>query len=52
MKSDVAKFFATCLTCQKSKVEHQRPGGMLLCELRWLYYVHKQEHMQVLDLKD
>jgi len=29
MKSDVAKFVVACLTCQKSKVEHQRPGGML-----------------------
>jgi len=29
MKGDVAKFVAACLTCQKLKVEHQRPGGML-----------------------
>ena len=29
MKNDVAKFVAACLTCQKSKIEHQRPGGML-----------------------
>jgi len=29
MKSDVAKFVAACLTCQKSKAEHQRPRGML-----------------------
>ena len=29
MKNDVAKFVATCLTCKKSKIEHQRPGGML-----------------------
>ena len=25
MKCDVAQFVATCLTCQKAKVEHQRP---------------------------
>jgi len=29
MKNDVAKFVVACLTCQKSKVEHQRHGGML-----------------------
>jgi len=29
MKNDVAKFVVACLTCQKSKVEHQQPGGML-----------------------
>ena len=29
MKNDVANFVAACLTCQKSKIEHQRPGGML-----------------------
>ncbi|XP_068504157.1 uncharacterized protein [Phaseolus vulgaris] len=29
MKNDVAKFIVACLTCQKSKIEHQRPGGML-----------------------
>ena len=28
-KRDVAKFVALCLTCQKVKVEYQRPGGML-----------------------
>ena len=30
MKNDVANFVATCLTCQKSKIEHQRPRGMLI----------------------
>jgi len=29
MKNDVAKFVYACLTCHKSKVEHQRPGGKL-----------------------
>jgi len=29
MKKDVAQFVSTCLTCQKAKVEHQRPGGIL-----------------------
>jgi len=29
MKRDVAQFVSTCLTCQKVKVEHQRPGGNL-----------------------
>jgi len=29
MKKDVAQFVSACLTCQKVKVEHQRPGGIL-----------------------
>ncbi|XP_027922786.1 uncharacterized protein LOC114180682 [Vigna unguiculata] len=29
MKHDVAQFISSCLTCQKAKVEHQKPGGML-----------------------
>jgi len=29
MKKDVAQFVSACLTCQKAKVEHQRPGGVL-----------------------
>ncbi|XP_052736657.1 uncharacterized protein LOC128197864 [Vigna angularis] len=29
MKRDMAHFVASCLTCQKAKVEHQRPGGLL-----------------------
>jgi len=29
MKKDVAQFVSTCLTYQKEKVEHQRPGGNL-----------------------
>ncbi|KAK2457774.1 hypothetical protein QL285_005010 [Trifolium repens] len=29
MKKDVAEFVASCLTCQKAKIEHQRPAGML-----------------------
>ena len=27
MKSDVARFVYACLTCQKLKVEHQKPEG-------------------------
>jgi len=29
MKKDVALFVSAYLTCQKAKVEHQRPGGIL-----------------------
>jgi len=29
LKRDVAQFVYACLTCQKSKVEHQKPAGML-----------------------
>jgi len=29
MKYDVAKFVVACLTCQKSKIEHQQPKSML-----------------------
>ena len=29
MKTDVANFVASCLVCQKAKIEHQRPGGTL-----------------------
>jgi len=29
MKKEVAQFISACLTCQKAKVEHQKPGGML-----------------------
>ncbi|KAK2452132.1 hypothetical protein QL285_011125 [Trifolium repens] len=29
MKKEVAEFAYACLTCQKSKVEHQRPSGLL-----------------------
>ncbi|KAK2380620.1 hypothetical protein QL285_068300 [Trifolium repens] len=29
MKKDVAEYVASCLTCQKAKIEHQRPAGML-----------------------
>lgn len=29
MKKDVAEFVAKCLVCQKVKIEHQRPGGLL-----------------------
>jgi len=29
LKRDVAQFVYACLTCQKSKVEHQKPTGLL-----------------------
>jgi hypothetical protein len=29
MKKEVAKFVYACLTCHKSKVEHQKPSGLL-----------------------
>ena len=29
MKKDIAQYVAACLTCQKAKVEHQKPGGLL-----------------------
>ena len=29
MKRDVAEYVAKCLTCQKVKIEHQKPAGML-----------------------
>nr|KYP55985.1 Retrotransposable element Tf2 [Cajanus cajan] len=29
MKREIAEFVAACLTCQKAKIEHQRPGGVL-----------------------
>jgi len=37
MKTDVADYVASCLVCQKGKIEHQRPGGMLepLDILQW-----------------
>jgi hypothetical protein len=29
MKKDVAKFVYACLTCQKSKIEHQKSIGLM-----------------------
>jgi len=29
METDVADYVASCLVCQKAKIEHQRPGGTL-----------------------
>ena len=29
MKKEVAKFVYTCLTCQKSKIEHHKPLGLM-----------------------
>ena len=29
MKRDIAEFVARCETCQRVKIEHQRPSGLL-----------------------
>jgi len=29
MKKEVAQFVSACLTCQKAKLEHHKPGGTL-----------------------
>jgi hypothetical protein len=29
MNGDVAKFVAQCDTCQRVKIEHQKPSGLL-----------------------
>jgi hypothetical protein len=29
MKKDIAEFVYSCLICQKSKIEHQKPSGLL-----------------------
>ena len=29
MKREIADYVARCLTCQKIKTEHQKPGGLL-----------------------
>jgi len=29
MKKEVAQYVAKCLVCQKVKIEHQKPTGML-----------------------
>jgi len=29
MKTDIIDFVASCLVCQKAKIEHQQPGGTL-----------------------
>jgi len=29
MKQEVADYLAKCLTCQRVKIEHQRPAGLL-----------------------
>ena len=29
MKKDIAEYVSCCLTCQKVKSEHKRPGGLL-----------------------
>ncbi|CAM8901825.1 unnamed protein product [Rhodiola kirilowii] len=41
MKKDIAEYISKCLTCQKVKIEHQRPGGLLqpleVAEWKWDY---------------
>ena len=29
MKREIASFVYSCLTCQKSKIEHQKPSGLM-----------------------
>nr|KYP55424.1 hypothetical protein KK1_001636 [Cajanus cajan] len=29
MKREIAEYVAACLTCQKAKVEHQKPSGLM-----------------------
>ena len=29
MKKEIAEFVYSCLTCQKSKIEHQKPSGLM-----------------------
>nr|KYP63293.1 hypothetical protein KK1_017862 [Cajanus cajan] len=29
MKKEIAEFVAACLTCQKVKIQHQRPRGVM-----------------------
>jgi len=29
MKKDISEFVYTCLVCQKSKIEHQKPSGFM-----------------------
>jgi len=29
MKKDIAEFVCACLVCQKSKIEHQKPSGLM-----------------------
>ncbi|XP_027936221.1 uncharacterized protein LOC114191247 [Vigna unguiculata] len=51
MKKDVAQFVSACLTCQKAKVEHQRPGGILQpLEILLRKYVFDLAH--VLEAED
>lgn len=54
MKNDVAAFVAHCLTCQKVKIEHQRPTGLLqpmdIPESKWdsisIYFMVGLPHTQ------
>ena len=34
LKRDVAQFVYSCLVCQKSKVEHQKPVGLLMISVK------------------
>nr|KYP58949.1 Transposon Ty3-I Gag-Pol polyprotein [Cajanus cajan] len=39
MKREIAEYVAACLTCQKAKVEHQKPSGLMqqmeILEWKW-----------------
>ena len=37
MKKDIAEFVYACFVCQKSKIEHQKPSGLMqpLFVLEW-----------------
>ena len=40
MKKDITEFVYSCLTCQKSKIEHQKPSGLMqsLFIPEWKWY--------------
>ncbi|GAU50577.1 hypothetical protein TSUD_410010 [Trifolium subterraneum] len=35
MKKEIAEYVYACLVCQKSKIEHQKPSGLLQPEWKW-----------------
>ena len=43
MKRDIVDFISRCLTCQKIKIEHQRPGGLIqslpIPEWKWEHII-------------
>lgn len=40
MNTNVSEFFYSCLSCQKSKIEHQKPSGLMqpLSFPKWKWY--------------